>query len=183
MTKFTHVVIDEQCLQDTKPVYIALHKPKGVVSATKDERHPTVMSLIQHPLKDDLHIAGRLDFNTTGLLLLTNDGEWSRRISLPETKLAKTYEVTLSKPISSDAIDVFREGIYFSFENITTLPAELEILTETTARVTLVEGKYHQIKRMFGFLQNEVLALHRTSIGNITLDGLSVGQSRLLTIS
>lgn len=181
ITQFTHVVLDGNCLQDNKPVYIMLHKPQGVVSATKDLKHPTVLDLIQHDQKNELHIVGRLDFNTTGLVLLTNDGAWSRRISSPETKLAKTYEVTLSKPVSDQYIAAFREGIYFAYENITTQPACLEILSAYTARLTLTEGKYHQVKRMFGFFQNKVLTLHRVSVGNLSLDGLKLGHNRLLT--
>lgn len=181
VTEFTHVVLDGNCLKDKNPVYIMLNKPQGVVSATKDLKHSTVLDLIQHPQKNELHIVGRLDFNTTGLVLLTNDGAWSRRISLPETKLAKTYEVTLSKPLSDEYIAAFREGIYFGYENITTQPACLEILSEYTAKLSLIEGKYHQVKRMFGFFQNEVLALHRVSVGHISLEGLEVGRSRLLT--
>ncbi len=181
VTKFTYVELDGNCLQDNNPVYIMLNKPMGVVSATKDIKHSTVLDLIQHPQKNELHIVGRLDFNTTGLVLLTNDGAWSRKISLPETKLAKVYEVTLSKPLSDEYITVFREGIYFGYEDITTKPACLEILSEYTARLSLVEGKYHQVKRMFGFFQNEVLELHRVSVGNICLEGLEEGHSRLLT--
>lgn len=178
---FTRVVLDGNCLNDNNPVYIMLNKPKGVVSATQDIKHSTVLDLIKHAQKNELHIVGRLDFNTTGLVLLTNDGAWSRRISLPETKLVKSYEVTLSKPLNSEYVAVFREGIYFSYENITTQPAYLEILSEYNARLSVVEGKYHQVKRMFGFFQNEVLALHRVSVGHIYLGGLELGQSRLLT--
>jgi len=181
LTEFTHVVLDGDCLQDNSPAYIILNKPKGVVSATKDTKHSTVLDLIQHPQKHELHIAGRLDFNTTGLVLLTNDGAWSRKISLPETKLAKTYEVTVSKPLSDEYIAVFQEGIYFAYEDITTQPAKLQILSDYTAKLVLTEGKYHQVKRMFGFFQNEVLELHRSSIGHISLNGLALGGYRLLT--
>jgi 16S rRNA pseudouridine516 synthase len=181
VTQFTRVVLDGNCLKDNTPIYIMLNKPKGFVSATQDIKHATVLDLIAHPEKGDLHIAGRLDINTTGLLLLTNDGSWSRKISLPQTKLAKTYEVILSKPLNSDYVAVFQEGIYFAYENITTQPAHLEILSEYTARLSLIEGKYHQVKRMFGFFQNQVLALHRVSVGHLVLDGLGLGDSRLLT--
>ncbi|MFL0811347.1 MAG: pseudouridine synthase [Agarilytica sp.] len=181
VTAFTRVVLDGKCLQDDTPVYIKLNKPMGVVSATKDNTHATVMDLIKHPQKNDLHIVGRLDFNTTGLVLLTNDGKWSRKISLPETKLEKTYEVTLSKPLTEEYIAAFLEGIYFTYENITTQPAHLEIISDYKAKLSLVEGKYHQVKRMFGHFQNEVLALHRISVGGIALDGLEIGSSRLLT--
>jgi 16S rRNA pseudouridine516 synthase len=180
VTKFTHVVLDGECLNENNPIYIMLNKPQGVVSATKDLKHSTVIDLIQHPQKNELHIAGRLDFNTTGLVLLTNDGDWSRKISLPETKLAKIYEVTVSEPLSEMYITAFQEGIYFPYEKITTKPACLEILSEYTARLSLVEGKYHQVKRMFGFFNNKVIALHRVSVGHISLGDLAVGDNRIL---
>lgn len=181
VTEFTCVELDGRCIQNKSPIYIMLNKPRGVVSATKDPQHPTVLDLVQHPRKSELHIAGRLDFNTTGLVLLTNDGAWSRNISLPETKLAKTYEVRLSQPLNDEYIAAFQQGIYFAYEDITTRPACLEILSTYTARLSLIEGKYHQVKRMFGFFQNEVVALHRVSVGNFTLDGLELGHSRVLT--
>lgn len=181
VTRFTHVMLDGECLQDNKPVYLLLNKPRGVVSATKDPRHTTVLDLVQHPLKHELHIAGRLDFNTTGVVLLTNDGAWSRKLSSPGSAITKTYEVTLSRPVTDEYIAVFRQGLYFRYENITTRPAHLEILSDYTCRLSLTEGRYHQVKRMFGFFQNEVLALHRVSVGAIALQGLEVGQSRLLT--
>lgn len=181
VAQFTHVVLDGICLRHHKPVYIMLNKPKGVVSATRDNKHATVLDLIAHPQKQEFHIVGRLDFNTTGLVLLTNDGAWSRKISLPGTKLAKVYEVTLTKPLRDEYIAVFEEGIHFGYEDITTAPAYLEILSEYTARLSLTEGKYHQVKRMFGFFQNEVLALHRVSVGHVSLEGLESGRSRLLT--
>lgn len=180
--QFTHVMLDDDCLQNNTPIYMMLNKPKGVVCATVDAKHTTVMDLIEHPQKEDLHIAGRLDLNTTGIVLLTNDGAWSRSISLPESKLIKTYVVTLSKPVTEEMIAVFKQGIYFAYEDITTQPAQLEILSEYRARLSLIEGKYHQVKRMFGFFQNEVLALHRVSVGDFSLDGLEEGQSRLLSI-
>lgn len=180
VAEFTHVVLDGNCLKSNTPVYIMMNKPKGVVSATQDVKHDTVLDLIQHSKKDELHIAGRLDFNTTGLLLLTNDGAWSRRISLPQTKLAKTYEVALSNPLRDEYVEVFQKGIYFAYENITTAPAHLEITSKYTARLSLIEGKYHQVKRMFGFLNNEVLELHRISVGHLVLDGLELGDSRVL---
>ena len=182
VTQFTHVVLDGQSLKNDQPLYLLLNKPQGVVSATKDAKHTTVLDLLEHPNKDELHIVGRLDFNTTGLVLLTNDGAWSRKVSLPETKLPKTYEVILAQPVTAEYIKVFREGIYFAYEDITTQPAELEIVSQYHARLSLVEGKYHQVKRMFGFFQNEVLALHRASVGPLTLAGLELGQSRELTL-
>ncbi|MCP8898990.1 pseudouridine synthase [Gilvimarinus xylanilyticus] len=180
VTQFSHVVLDGVCLNDKQPVYLMLNKPKGVASATWDDQHRTVMDFIDHPQKTDFHIVGRLDFNTTGLMLLTNDGAWSRRISLPQTKLSKTYKVTLAEPLTEQYVAAFKAGIYFAYEDITTQPAHLEILTDYTARLTLVEGKYHQVKRMFGFFDNQVLALHRDSVGPFKLDKLVPGEWRAL---
>lgn len=179
--QFSAVMLDGEMLTNAAPVYIMLNKPKGVVSATKDDQHRTVLDLIQHPNKADLHIAGRLDLNTTGLVLLTNDGAWSRKISLPETKLAKTYHVTLAKPLSQDYVQAFAEGIYFAYEDITTQPAKLTINTAYTATLELTEGKYHQVKRMFGAFRNEVLALHRSQVGHICLADLPEGEFRELS--
>jgi|SRR5690554_1409613 len=181
VSQFTHIVVDGRCLQNNQALYLMLNKPQGVVSACKDVQHRTVIDLLEHPQKDQLHIAGRLDLNTSGLVLLSNDGAWSRRICLPESKLAKTYEVTVAQPLTPEYVAVFREGIYFAYENITTQPADLEILSAYHAKLTLTEGKYHQVKRMFGFFRNQVLALHRTSVGPLTLAGLALGQSRTLT--
>lgn len=181
VSQFTQIVVDGRCLQNNQALYLMLNKPQGVVSACKDLQHRTVIDLLEHPQKDQLHIAGRLDLNTSGLVLLSNDGAWSRRICLPESKLAKTYEVTVAQPLTPEYVAVFREGIYFAYENITTQPADLEILSAYHAKLTLTEGKYHQVKRMFGFFRNQVLALHRTSVGPLTLAGLALGQSRTLT--
>lgn len=182
VSQFTHIVVDGRCLQNNQALYLILNKPQGVVSASKDLRHRTVLDLLEHPQKNQLHIVGRLDLNTTGLVLLSNDGAWSRKISLPESHMAKTYEVTLAQPVTAEYVEVFRAGIYFAYENITTQPAELDIVSEYQARLRLIEGKYHQVKRMFGFFQNEVLALHRASVGPLTLAGLALGQSRVLTV-
>jgi 16S rRNA pseudouridine516 synthase len=180
--QFTHVVCDGVCLQKQTPVYFMLHKPKGVVSATSDKKHKTVLDLIDHGQRDELHIAGRLDLNSTGLVLLTNDGAWSRSISLPDSKLEKVYEVTLENSIDESYIEAFKQGMFFSYEGILTKPAKLEILDARRAKVSLIEGKYHQIKRMFGSFQNRVLELHRISVGHIELDeALRLGESRELT--
>lgn len=180
--EFSHVSIDDRLLQAKLPVYVMFHKPVGILSATSDPQHTTVIDMLQRPDKDDLHIVGRLDRGSSGLLLLTNDGRWSRALMAPECDVPKVYLVTLQNPLTSDYVKAFAEGMYFGYEDITTRPARLEILEERLARVTLVEGRYHQIKRMFGRFRNPVLALHRTAIGNLPLDpALAPGQSRELT--
>ena len=180
VTQFTVVVLDGYVLQQRDPLYMILHKPQGVVSATRDAEHRTVIDLMHHRRKDELHIVGRLDFNTTGLVLLTNDGAWSRKVCSPESSVKKVYEVTLSKPVTSEYVTVFNAGIYFQYEDSTTKPAHLEIVSDYQTRLTLVEGKYHQVKRMFGFFQNTVIALHRVSIGPIDLGTLGLGENRAL---
>lgn len=184
--KFSHIELDGETLQNHEACYIMLHKPMGVVCATVDKQHQTVIDLLDHPAKNELHIVGRLDLNTSGLVLLTNDSRWSERLMSPEHKVAKKYSVKLANAIQKNQqqhyIDAFQKGMYFNFEDITTLPASLQIIDEHNVEVVLFEGKYHQIKRMFGRFQNPVIGLHRVSVGSLVLDEkLAVGESRLLT--
>ena len=180
--EFSLIVFDGQVLQANKPRYVMMHKPPGVVSATKDNQHRTVIDLLDRPDRHHLHIVGRLDFNSSGLILLTNDGRWSRQLTTPENKITKLYRVTLEKRITEDYIQAFSAGMYFPFEDITTRPAELHIVSDYVAEVSLTEGRYHQIKRMFGRFRNPVLKLHRIAIGNLQLDlTLAPGESRELT--
>ncbi len=177
---FSVITVDDAVIQAQAARYVMLHKPCGVLSATRDARHPVVTDLI--PESTDLHIAGRLDLHASGLLLLTNDGAWSRRLSAPESGVSKQYEVTLRDPLHEDYITAFAAGMHFPYEDITTRPALLEITGERTARVTLQEGRYHQLKRMFGRFRNPVLGIHRTTIGALQLDmDLQPGGWRELT--
>lgn len=179
---FTSVIFDGESLQNHQACYLMMNKPTGVVSATKDIQHKTVIDLIDHPLKDTLHITGRLDLNSSGLLLLTNDSQWSRKLMHPDQKVTKVYQVTTENIIEHECIEAFNAGMHFSYEGITTKPVKLKILDQHTAELCLTEGKYHQIKRMFGRFRNPVLTIHRSSIGNIILDSsLLPGESRSLT--
>jgi len=180
--EFSNVMVDGKALSNQHPTYIMLHKPIGVVSATQDTKHKTVIDLLNRADKTDFHIVGRLDLNTSGLVLLTNDGLWSRQLTSPDSNVEKRYHVTLQNPLTDEYAPTFADGMYFAFENITTRPAKIEILSEFEAEVILVEGKYHQIKRMFGRFQNKVIKLHRHAIGDIQLDpNLQPGESRELT--
>ena len=181
--EFSRVELDEQVLQAGKPArYFMLHKPPGCVSATQDPEHPTVLDLLNEDDKHDLHIAGRLDFNTSGLMLITNDGHWSRHLTQPQTKLPKVYYVETEQDITDAYITRFEQGVYFAYENLTTLPATLELLGPRSARLSIVEGRYHQVKRMFGYFDNKVVRLHRESIGPLMLDSrLAPGEYRALT--
>ena len=180
--EFSRVQLDDELLQAGKAArYFMLHKPVGVVSATCHPEHRTVLDLLDEPNKDDLHLAGRLDLNTSGLLLISNDGLWTRRLTLPGSKQPKVYRVQTEHPITDEYIEVFARGLYFAYEDLTTLPAELEILGSHSARLTLHEGRYHQVKRMFGHFQNKVIGLHRERIGPLNLGDLPVGQYRALS--
>lgn len=183
VTAFDQVSLGQRIIQASRPAYyLMLNKPAGCVSATTDPQHPTVLDWLPPALQGQLHIAGRLDFNTTGLMLLTNDGNWSKRLTLPSSQIGKTYFVTTEQPITPAMRERFAEGMYFAFEDLITQPAQLEILSTFTARLTIHEGRYHQIKRMFGHFGNKVVGLHRESIGPLHLDPtLSGGDYRPLS--
>jgi len=186
--KFSHIVMDDKVLQANQAHYIMLHKPVGVVCATKDDKHRTVIDLLveqfDRETRNSLHIVGRLDLNTSGLVLLTNDSRWSERLTSPEHKVSKKYLVTLANPMTNAYVLAFAEGMYFDYEKITTQPAILNIISPCEAEVVLTEGRYHQIKRMFGRFRNPVVALHRYAIGQLSLDSsLSAGESRVLKAS
>lgn len=166
--EFTLVALDGETLRQETAVYIMLNKPAGYLSATTDPEHPTVMELIDVP--QTLHIAGRLDRASTGLLILTNDGKWSRLLTEPKEAVPKTYLVTTAEIIVPETVAHFQNGIYFAYEDLTTQPAELEIIADKEARVTIYEGRYHQVKRMFHAVGNKVTSLHRERVGNIYLD-------------
>jgi 16S rRNA pseudouridine516 synthase len=176
--QFARVAVDGEALPCATPVYLKLHKPAGVLSATRDAVHTTVIDLLEHPARDTLHLVGRLDRASSGLVLLTNDGRWSRALMAPDAAVEKVYEVRVRDWLTKEMVDAFAAGMHFACEDIITRPARLDILDDTLARVTLVEGRYHQIKRMFGRFRNPVLALHRVPIGVVTLPAdLAEGRS------
>ena len=195
--KFSQVFLDDKPLQANTPVYIMLHKPVGIISSTKGgnvneqlrkenpndlQEYQTVIDILEREDKHELHYAGRLDLNTSGLMLLTNDSRWSKKLSSPLFDVEKKYIVTLANKLTPDYVDAFAQGVYFRKEDIVTKPAKLKILSAYQAEVILTEGKNHQIKRMFGKFDNPVVALHRSSIGNLQLEtSLNVGESRDLT--
>ncbi|BFM12785.1 16S rRNA pseudouridine(516) synthase [Simiduia litorea] len=180
--EFTQVVVAGRLLQNRQPHYIQLHKPPGIVSATRDHKHKTVIDLITADCAAELHLVGRLDFNSTGLVLLTNDGRWSRRLTNPASGVEKHYRVTLDKPITPDIVAAFTKGMHFGFEDIITRPVRTSFTDPLCVDLYLHEGRYHQIKRMFGHFQITVLSLHRLAIGNVVLDSkLAEGEWRALT--
>ncbi|MEG0271622.1 MAG: pseudouridine synthase [Hydrogenoanaerobacterium sp.] len=166
-------------------IYVMLNKPQGVVSATRDGREKTVLDIIPEELmRDGLFPAGRLDKDTTGFVLITDDGEFAHRILSPKKHVAKTYTAQLSSPIDDELIKQFEEG--FALDMHTSVkPARVKILKQGSGEyveVVLTEGMYHQIKRMFEHFGRTVLRLHRTRIGGLFLDeALKPGCCRLIT--
>lgn len=177
-----HVMLDNQRIEAFSSRYIMLHKPLGYVCANSDSEHPVVLDLLDITRKQDLQIAGRLDIDTTGLVLLTDDGQWNHRITAPKQECTKIYLVCTADPINETAIQLFAQGVQLHGEKNLTLPAQLEILDSHTARLQIHEGKYHQVKRMFAAMGNRVVQLHRERIGSIQLDPmLAPGEYRALT--
>src|SRR5471032_1401524 len=164
------------------PRYFMLNKPQGYVCSTDDPDHPTVLYFLEEPVAYKLHAAGRLDIDTTGLVLMTDDGQWSHRITSPKHHCEKTYLVTLEQPLAADTAEQFTAGVQLHNEDSLTKPAVLEQLEERVVRLTISEGRYHQVKRMFAAVGNRVVALHRERIGGIVMDDdLEPGEYRRLT--
>ena len=168
--RFDHVELDGLIVQANTARYLALHKPAGVVSATTDPEHRTVIDLIGEPWREELHLAGRLDRFTTGLVILTNDSDFSEALTLPGRKVPKGYRVETNRAITPDAAAAIRTGMRFDKENVTTHPAQLELAGERSCNLTIFEGKHHQVKRMFARFDIKVEALHRFRIGEIWLE-------------
>lgn len=171
-------------IRKTGFVYIVMNKPKGVISASNDKNAETVVDLV--PVKFshlELFPVGRLDKDTTGLLIITNDGEFAHRVISPKNDVPKCYEAELDGEIAVSLIDEFAKGVTLA-DGTACRPATLEIVGERIARLTITEGKYHQVKRMFGVYGLGVNRLHRLSIGELFLpDGLAEGESVVLSAS
>lgn len=182
ITEQCEVEWQNQILKLRGNIYIMLYKPQGFVCSHEDAFNHTAFVLLDEANVQDLHFAGRLDVDTTGLVLITNDGQWSHRVTSPKHKCDKTYRVWLDDPISDDYQQAFSEGIQLRGERSLTKPAQLQIIDEKQVLLTISEGKYHQVKRMFAALGNKVVGLHRESVGQISLDPkLEPGDYRFLT--
>lgn len=166
-------------------VYYMLNKPKNVVSATVDNLHSTVTDLILDDTHKDIFPVGRLDIDTEGLLLITNDGELAHRLTSPAGHVDKVYYVKVTGQLTSQTVTLFKEGLDIG-EKKNTKPATLELVEvsehESIAKVTIFEGKFHQVKRMFGVCGHKVLYLKRLKMGTLELDEkLLPGEYRKLT--
>lgn len=176
------VVYNNEQIRYERYQYYMLNKPKGVLTATKDSKEKTVMDFFDKKARDDLFPVGRLDKDTTGLLIITNDGELAHRLLSPKKHVSKVYYATLDKDITEDDIQNFKDGIVID-EEFTALPARLVVdeNNKMAGYVTVYEGKFHQVKRMFEATGNKVTSLKRLKMGEIMLDeGLKEGQIRRL---
>lgn len=175
------IVFRGSILHYRKFFYYMLNKPPGTVSATRDKLAPTVIALLGDAYREDIFPVGRLDRDTTGLLLLTNDGALAHRLLAPGRHVDKTYHVTLEKKFSGEAADLLQQGVDIGDEK-PTMPAHVRMLNDHTILLTIHEGRYHQVKRMLAAVGNHVLALQRIAFGSLELDGsLKPGQFRELT--
>ncbi|MBQ6837488.1 MAG: rRNA pseudouridine synthase [Clostridia bacterium] len=180
------IVVNGKPLKQTEFTYIMLNKPKGVVSASEDKRDKTVVDILPDELKrKNLFPAGRLDKDTTGFCLITDDGDFAHRILSPSRHVDKTYIATVDKKINfANARKAFKNGIVLA-DGTVLLSADLELLSDDdnqSFKVVIKEGKYHQVKRMFASLGTTVIELKRISIGGLVLDdNLEEGEARLLT--
>jgi len=191
VTAFDHPVAQaDQVMLNGEPLtylgkrYFMLNKPVGYVCANVDELHPTVFDLLDEPNMNDFHVAGRLDIDTTGLVLITNDGDWSHKITSPKHNKFKTYLVETQEPLSEEALEQLRHGVQLHNEKDLTRPAIAELIVSYSLRLSISEGKYHQVKRMLAAVDNKVVELHREKIANIELDStLESGEYRQLTVA
>ena len=174
------ILVDDIKLEIIDNIYIALNKPEGYISATEDRDCKTVLDLIkENVIRSKIFPVGRLDKDTTGLIILTSDGKFSHDIVSPKKHVDKVYEATLDVPVTDKMIKDFEKGVMLGDEKC--LPAKLEILSSNVGRVTLREGKYHQVKRMFEAFGAKVVKLNRIQIGNYALpEDLKLGEYKFL---
>ncbi len=173
---------DQVCLLDkcfiyTKYSYIILNKPKGYVCANKDNIHKTIFDLLPNIYKKNFHIVGRLDVDTEGLVLITNDGTFTHKVITPSKHIPKVYEVHLEYNIQDHYEEEFLKGIKLS-DHIC-MSSSLQKLSDNICLLTLHEGKFHQVKRMFHAVGNNVIFLKRISIGSLQLGTLPLGEYRI----
>ena len=173
-TGLQELLFQGRIIQGYEHTYLMLHKPAGVVTANKDKKLPTVMDLLPPDIQSDkVYAVGRLDRDTTGLLLLTDNGPLGFQLLHPQYHVDKSYQVVVNGPLTSDHIRLFKEGIVF-LDGTTCKPARLEILSASPsfshASITISEGKFHQVKKMFLSVGAKVTSLKRVQFGEFTLD-------------
>lgn len=172
------VYVDDVPVSYVRYEYYILNKPAGYVSATEDTLHPTVMELIPS-VRNDLYPVGRLDLDTEGLLLVCNDGQLTHELLSPKKHVLKKYYVEFEGTLPENAVEIFAQPM--DLDDFITKPAKLEVLDQDKAYLTISEGKFHQVKRMFQNVGCEVTYLKRVSFGPLELKDLEIGQAKALT--
>lgn len=181
MAEDDEVRLDGCAVNALGSVYLMVHKPEGYVCSTEDGENLTLLDLVGYDY-GELHAAGRLDKDATGLVLLTNDGQWSHVITSPKHNHSKAYFVVLDRPVEENYGQRLAEGLMLEGEKHPTKPAQWEAIGEFSGQLTITEGRYHQVKRMFAAMGNHVVSLHRERIASIHLDqDLDPGDFRHLT--
>ena len=176
------ITVDGAVLNCTKTRYLMLYKPAGVLSATEDPQQETVIDLLPEPYRHmGLFPVGRLDKDTTGLLLLTNDGDFCHNLTSPKKEKQKVYEFTLKEEISNLDIQKLQNGVTLK-DGTKTKQCKIQLKTNLTGTICITEGKYHQVRRMFASVCNKIIALNRVEIAGVRLDNtLALGEYRHLT--
>lgn len=179
-----NIFLNEEKLEIVDHIYLMMNKPAGVVCSTKDRKDITVLDLIPEPFssRKGLHSVGRLDKDTTGLLLITDDGKWTHKLISPKSKISKHYRVGLKRSAFETDWSPLENGIELKNEKKMTKPAQYRIISDKCIDLVIHEGKYHQVKRMVAYCGNWVYKLARFQIGDLKLDpNLPEGDSRMLT--
>jgi 16S rRNA pseudouridine516 synthase len=187
-TKVLHADIrfDNEPLDPMQGIVILMHKPVGYICSHDEGEGRLVYDLLPERWRrrdPKISTIGRLDKETSGLLLLTDDGALLHRLTSPKHKVPKVYEATLDRALKGDEAEIFASGtLMLNGEKTPCLPAKLTVIDDTHATLEIIEGRYHQVRRMFAAVGNHVSALHRSTFGELTLGDLGAGEYRLMTL-
>ncbi|EDZ63452.1 ribosomal small subunit pseudouridine synthase A [Sulfurimonas gotlandica GD1] len=176
------IIIDEIVL-DPETLTVLMHKPSGII-CSHDDVGVLIYSLLPERWQKrnpKLSTIGRLDGDTTGAILLTDDGALNHRLTSPKSDISKLYEVTLAQPLKGNEAEIFTSGtLILRGEKKPLLPAKMNVISESVVHLEISEGKYHQVKRMFAAVGNKVTALHRVSFGKYSIENLAIGEYKIL---
>jgi 16S rRNA pseudouridine516 synthase len=176
------VTLDQEIITPIGIRTFLLHKPQGYICSSVDEAYPSVLNLLNEPKKSRLKIVGRLDQDTTGALLITDDGQLVHHINSPKSGCKKSYIASLDSPINQQMIKQLESGVKLKGDDKLTLPATVEVMEPQRVKLTISEGRYHQVKRMFAAVGNHVHQLHRSAIASVDISSLDLARYRCLSV-
>lgn len=178
------VTLQDQLLKLQEEAYLAFNKPLGYECSKAPSSHPSIFALLQNYAHlSNLNPVGRLDVATSGLLLLTTDGQWLHQLTHPKKQVSKTYLAQLAQPLSEAGKQALTEGIQLKNEAKPCLPAQLKLLAPSKVEITITEGRYHQVRRMFAATGNQVISLERQALAGLTLASLQLAQGQARPLS